>query len=239
MSEQLQGLSTWQDWLRQQLVFTEAVRGGPLVWPAGGSHLQGDVLGPVRHAHDDAAEYYFILSGACLVEVGGEERVASAGDLVYIPPDAPHNLLAEVGGNDCWVFVVVSPNFAHNKWRTSDYVPGAESLRMTITRPLEGDATAEANPVPARRMVVERGRGTPRPSADAEIVYVVARGRCHVRVGELAGNLGPGAYVHVRCGVEHEVTSLTEQTELLRFECGFVAFAGVPLGPGGSVADGD
>ena len=47
-----------------------------------------------------------------------------AGDLVYIPANAPHNLLHEVGGEDAWVYVLVSPNFAHNKWRTSDYLPG-------------------------------------------------------------------------------------------------------------------
>ena len=94
----LTNLGPWQDWVRQQLIFTEAVRGGPLVWCAGDDHLFGDPLGPVRHAHDDAAEYYFVLSGACMVEVGGEERVANTGDLVYIPADAPHNLLTEVGG---------------------------------------------------------------------------------------------------------------------------------------------
>ena len=77
----------WQDWVRQQLIFTEALRGGPLVWPAGSTHLAGDPLGPVRHAHDDAAEYYYVLSGACMVEVGGEERVANTGDLVYIPDE--------------------------------------------------------------------------------------------------------------------------------------------------------
>src|SRR5581483_3156864 len=86
-------LGSWQDWARQRLVFTEAVRGGPLVWPAGGEHLAGDPLGPVRHAHDDAAEYYFVLSGECLIEVGGEERVATTNELVFIPANAPHNLL--------------------------------------------------------------------------------------------------------------------------------------------------
>jgi quercetin dioxygenase-like cupin family protein len=236
MSDQqaLEGLGTWQDWLRQQLIFTEAVRGGPLVWPAGGSHLQGDVLGPVRHAHDDAAEYYFVLSGACLVEVGGEERVAAAGDLVYIPPDAPHNLLSEVGGQDAWVFVLVSPNFAHNKWRTADYLPGSESLRMTVTRPLDGDGSAASKPFPARLVSVERSRPHREASDEGEIVYLVASGRCHVRVGELAGNLGPGAQVHVRCGLEHEIASLTERSGLLRFNCAFVPFAGVPLGPEGA-----
>ena len=107
-------LGSWQAWVRQGLLFTEAVRGGPLVWPSGGAHLHGDPLGPVRHAHDDAEEYYYILSGQCLVEIGGEERVATAGDLVYIPANAPHNLLGEVGGTDAWVFVLVAPNFSAN-----------------------------------------------------------------------------------------------------------------------------
>ena len=151
-------LGTWQDWVRQQLIFTEALRGGPLVWPAGSTHLAGDPLGPVRHAHDDAAEYYYVLSGACLVEVGGEERVANTGDLVYIPANAPHNLLHEVGGEDAWVYVLVSPNFAHNKWRTSDYLPGTESLRMTITRPLDGDDSAASNPFPASLVTVRARR---------------------------------------------------------------------------------
>ena len=104
------GAGSWQDWSRQGLVFTEAVRGGPLVWPAGGERLYGDPLGPTRHVHDDAAEYYFILRGACRVEVGGEERVVSAGDLVYLPADAPHNLLGEVGDADMWSFILVAPN---------------------------------------------------------------------------------------------------------------------------------
>src|SRR5258706_559398 len=155
----LTNLGLWQDWVRQQLIFTEALRGGPLVWPAGDTHLFGDPLGPVRHAHDDAAEYYFVLSGACLVEVGGEERVANTGDLVYIPANAPHNLFTEVGGEDAWRFVLVSRNLAHNKWRTSDYLPGTESLRMSVTRPLEGDRSSASDPFPAD--VIEVARRTP------------------------------------------------------------------------------
>jgi mannose-6-phosphate isomerase-like protein (cupin superfamily) len=230
----LTNLGLWQDWVRQQLIFTEALRGGPLVWPAGDNHLFGDPLGPVRHAHDDAAEYYFVLSGACLVEVGGEERVAKAADLVYIPANAPHNLLTEVGGEDAWVFVLVSPNFAHNKWRTSDYLPGTESLRMSITRPLEGDRSSASNPFPAD--LVEVGRGIPLPAVShtAEYVYLVVDGECHVRVGRLSGAFGSGGQVHVLRDLEHEISSLTETARLLRFECAFVPFAGVPLGPEGA-----
>jgi mannose-6-phosphate isomerase-like protein (cupin superfamily) len=230
----LTNLGLWQDWVRQQLIFTEALRGGPLVWPAGDTHLFGDPLGPVRHAHDDAAEYYFVLSGACLVEVGGEERVATAGDLVFIPANAPHNLLTEVGGEDAWVFVLVSPNFAHNKWRTSDYLPATESLRMSVTRPLEGDRSSASNPFPADLVEVSRGIPLPAVSRTAEYVYLVVDGECHLRVGRLSGTFGPGGQVHVLRDLDHEISSLTETARLLRFECAFVPFAGVPLGPEGA-----
>jgi quercetin dioxygenase-like cupin family protein len=235
MAPPIASLGDWRDWVAQQLVFTEAVRGGPLVWPAGDSHLHGDPLGPVRHAHDDAAEYYFVLSGACLVEVGGEERIATAGDLVYIPADAPHNLLHEVGGRDAWVYVLVSPNLAHRKWRTSDYRPGADDLRMTVTRPLEGEGAAAAgNLFPAELVELRRGEPVSHTAATSESVYLVVRGECHVRAGRLAGNLRPGDQVHVLRSLEHELASLTESAALLRFACAFVPFAGVPLGPEGA-----
>ena len=227
-------LGMYQDWLRQQLIFTEALRGGPLVWPAGSTHLAGDPLGPVRHAHDDAAEYYYVLSGACLVEVGGEERVANTDDLVYIPANAPHNLLNEVGGEDAWVYVLVAPNFAHNKWRTSDYMPGTEDIRMTITRPLDGDDSASGNPFPASLITVERDAPAREVSHTAELVYLVLEGECHIRVGRMSGTFRPGGQIHVLRDLDHELTSLTEQSKLLRFECAFVPFAGVPLGPEGA-----
>jgi quercetin dioxygenase-like cupin family protein len=233
-SNDLAGLGTWQEYVRQPLMFTEAVRGGPLVWPAGSTHLHGDPLGPVRHAHDGAAEYYFVLSGACLVEVAGEERVANAGDLVYIPADAPHNLLHEVGGVDAWTYIMVAPNFAHNKWRTSDYLSDDESPKMSVTRPLEGDDSALSNPFPAEVVTVERGRPLARVSNDAELVYLVVEGECHFRAGALSGNLHAGHQAHVLRDLEHDLSALTERARLLCFTCAFVPFAGVELGPEGA-----
>jgi quercetin dioxygenase-like cupin family protein len=215
----LADLGTWQEYVRQPIMFTEAVCGGPLVWPAGSTHLYGDPLGPVRHAHDGAAEYYFVLSGACLVEVGGEERAASAGDLVYIPADAPHNLLHEVGGVDAWTYIMVAPNHAHNKWRTSGYLSDEESPKMTVTRPLDGDNSACENPFPADTITVRRGQPVYRTSSSAELVYLAVEGQCHVRVGTLSGNLRPGHQVHVLRDLEHEISALTEQARLLCFTC--------------------
>lgn len=228
------GLGAWKDFVRQPIMFTEAVRGGPLVWPAGSTHLYGDPLGPIRHAHDGAAEYYFVLSGACLVEVGGEERVANTGDLVYIPADAPHNLLHEVGGQDAWTYIMVAPNVTNNKWRTSGYLSDEESPKMSITRPFEGDDGASENPFPASVVTVSRGEPRTHTSSTAELVYLVVEGECHIRVGTLAGNLRPGHQVHVLRDLEHEISALSEQVRLLCFSCSFVPFAGVELGPEGA-----
>jgi glyoxylate utilization-related uncharacterized protein len=223
-------LGPWSEWVRQGLLFTEAVRGGPLVWPVGETHLHGDPLGPIRHAHDDAEEYYFVLSGRCLVEIGGEERIAETGDLVFIPANAPHNLLGEVGGADAWVFVLVAPNLTHNKWRLSDFLPGSEDLRMTVSRPLEGDEGARKNTFAAETVRVSRGEPLTTASQSGELVGLVTGGHAHVRVGAMGGNLGPGDYFHVRRELELEIASLSEEATLLHFHCPFVNFEGVPLG---------
>jgi len=132
------------------------------------------------------------------------------------------------------VYVLVAPNFAHNKWRTSDYLPGTEDLRMTVTRPLDGDDSASGNPFPASLITVARDASVSEVSHTAELVYLVLEGECHLRVGRMSGTFGPGGQIHVLRDLDHELTSLTEQSKLLRFECAFVPFAGVPLGPEGA-----
>ena len=57
---------------------------------------------------------------------------------------------------------------------------------------------------------------------------------CHVRVGRLAGNLGPGDQVHVAATSSTRSRASRTTAALLRFECAFVPFAGVPLGPDGA-----
>jgi quercetin dioxygenase-like cupin family protein len=227
-------ISDWRDYVRQPIMFTEAFRGGPLVWPAGATHLYGDPLGPVRHVHDGAAEYYYVLRGACLVEISGEERVAEEGDLVYIPADAPHNLLHEVGGVDAWTFIMVAPNFQANKWRTTDLPSDERSPKMTLTRPLEGDRSAEGNPFPAELVELARDGSIVVSQASAELVYLMVDGECQVRVGALAGRLGGGRQLHIFRDVEHEIAALSDRARLLRFTCAFVPFAGVELGPEGA-----
>src|SRR5215207_5531012 len=82
-----------EQWGADGFFFTEAARGGPLTWRRGAAALEGDALGPVRHVHDDAAEYFYMHRGSLRIEACGEEFVLAEGQLCLIPPDAPHNVL--------------------------------------------------------------------------------------------------------------------------------------------------
>jgi len=232
-------LGPWTAWFGQGFFFTEAARGGPLVWPPGADRLAGDPLGPIRHVHDDAAEYYFVLQGQCRAEVGGEVRVVGPGDLVYIPPNAPHNLLGEVGGADAWVFIVVSPNFMERKWRTSNFRAGSETLRMRVSRPFEGDSAASTYPVSANAVRLERDAPLSGRAETSELVYLIVNGLARVRVGRLGGTLAAGDYIHIRRGMPHELSGVTAETDILRFDCPFAQWAGVDLGPQGTTAPDD
>jgi mannose-6-phosphate isomerase-like protein (cupin superfamily) len=220
-----------EQWGSDGLFFTEAARGGPLAWRVGQTHLEGDALGPVRHAHDNAAEYYYMFSGSADVDTGEDRFVLQEGELGLIPPDAPHNFYGPTTEKDACLFCIVGPNYADNKWRIDNFLPGTESLRMAVARPfvdaeLPGGGTLSAEaielgPADAPRIVTPKA---------AELVYVVADGELDVALaGGLHGTLKRGTYLHVRDGVRHEL-STSSACKVLLMSCGFAVWEGVPLG---------
>lgn len=217
-------------WGADGFFFTEAARGGSLPWRIGGSQLEGDALGPVRHAHDDAAEYYFMFSGSAHVETGGEEFVLEEGQLGYIPQDAPHNFLGPASGRDACLFCVVGPNFTLNKWRVKDFKPGSELLRMAVGRPFENDPLPAGGTLSARAITLSPCEA-PMPVAPSglEIIYMPIEGSMHISLfGGLHGTIRAGTYVHVRDGMRHEISSSERSANVLRMDCGFAAWEGVP-----------
>jgi quercetin dioxygenase-like cupin family protein len=51
---------------------------------AAGTHLE-----PHRH---NTHEYYYMLKGKALMQIGPEKREVGPGDLIYIPPNAVHSI---------------------------------------------------------------------------------------------------------------------------------------------------
>jgi mannose-6-phosphate isomerase-like protein (cupin superfamily) len=223
--------SAIDNWGVDGFVFTEAARGGALPWRVGEAKLTGDVLGPVRHAHDDAAEYYFMFSGSAHVETGGEHFVLEEGQLGYIPPDAPHNFLGPASDADACLFCIIGPNLADNKWRVKDFLPGTEELRMAVGTPFLDERLPGGAALTAEAITLDDA------SPPIEIVpnsfetfHLVVEGELHLSFENgLAGYIERGRYVHVRDGVRH-VLRASAPCRVLRMDSHFEAWEGVPLG---------
>ena len=53
------------------------------------------------HSHP-TSEVYLFFEGDGIVVVDGEKRAVSCGDVVQIPPNAPHTVINEKGGKLLW-----------------------------------------------------------------------------------------------------------------------------------------
>jgi len=221
-------MSETSGWASDPFFFTEAARGGPWVWHPGDPGFAGEPLGPVRHVHDDAGEYYYMYRGAGIVETGGQEFVLEEGQLGYIPPDAPHNFLGPAEDEDACLFCVIAPNFPQSKWRVKDFLPGSESLRMAVATPFVDDELPGGDTLAAHALELAPG-APPRELTPAgfEVVYLVVEGALELALhGGLHGTIAAGTYVHVRDGMRHELGS-AEGCRVLRMDCAFAAWSGV------------
>ena len=61
------------------------------------------------HSHDDAAEVFVILDGACEFTVDGRSLVVPAGQALYLGPGERHRLRV-VGDRPMTMFLAVMPN---------------------------------------------------------------------------------------------------------------------------------
>lgn len=75
------------------------------------SLMPGESIQP--HFHPDSEEIYYVLSGYGLMSIGEEKQEISRGDVVHIPPPAPHMLMNT--GNVSLRFVTVSVSTVSNK----------------------------------------------------------------------------------------------------------------------------
>lgn len=220
---------TIDDWGSDGFFFSEAARGGPLTWRPGDPGFRGDALGPVRHVHDGAAEYYYMVQGAIHVEVGGREFVVGEGELCYIPAAAPHNVLGPASDLEARMLCLVAPNFADNKWRIDGFEPGSEDLRHALGRPFDDEDLPGDEHVAAEALTLAPGQTQTVQLPGRESVYLVVEGALDIALhGGLGGCIRPGTYVHVRENMRH-VISCTEPCRIVRFDFSFVPWAGVVL----------
>lgn len=71
--------------------------------PPGGSE--------VKHYHEKAHQFFFILSGEATLEIKDQKKVLGPHEGISIPPNVPHRLLNE--SNQDLSFIVVSSPMSH------------------------------------------------------------------------------------------------------------------------------
>lgn len=76
-----------------------------------------------RHRHED--EYSFVLEGAVGVSIGGEEKVARAGDLVFKPRGQWHTFW-NAGDTPARILELISPGGFEQAFRDLDELGGGE-----------------------------------------------------------------------------------------------------------------
>lgn len=113
-------------------VWNDYLRGGYAVWQPG---QECEV-----HSHQDAAEVFIFLSGACEFTAEGETQVVTGGSTVYVGPGEKHKLKA-VGDRPLEMFLAVMPNHqpTHTFYRT-------DGTPVHWNRPAPGSQEPNARP---------------------------------------------------------------------------------------------
>ena len=190
----------WRSAIERPGVFDTISRGGLTAWPPGGVGLIGDSLGPIMHAHDDASEIFYFLSGRCRLEVGRTEHVLQPGDFVLVPPEVPHNLWNALPDEPLVVFWLVAPNYADNRWRTEDF------RSEGYERPLVRAHADGPGPLPSDGNIVSEmyrlggGSGLEREDPTADTIVLATDGAVDVRIAESDGQLDRGEWRHIPAG---------------------------------------
>ncbi len=215
----------WHSWIKQQIPRTAIQRGGATVWPKGAHGLIGDTLGPIMHAHHQASEIFYFVSGRCRLEVGNGEELFEPGDFVLVPPLLPHNLW-NAGNDDLLVFWLVAPNLIHDKWHTEGFTPAEMSLKVMRSHVAAGavlpsDANIRSTLVTLSGKTEQSGArnslaGQTRP--EQEVVLYIVEGQANVRVGKLRGTLDAHDFIHVPVETAYSVAPVGGPALVMVFE---------------------
>ena len=187
------------------------------MWPKGGRGLIGDPLGPVLHLHDGASEIFYFPAGKCRLEIGNSEAFFGPGDFVMIPPEVPHNLW-NAGEEDLLVFWVVAPNLVHNKWRTTNFPPGAMDRSALPGHVERGADLPDDKNIRIRLLALRESAHRSRTAENQESIIYVTEGQADVTVGRLAGRLLAHEFVHVPVGTPYSVAAAGGTATALIFQ---------------------
>jgi mannose-6-phosphate isomerase-like protein (cupin superfamily) len=214
----------WKEWMTQPLIWTERIRSRALVWTPDAHWFINDPLGPLPHAHDDASEIIYIAAGQMDIQVGETRQRVGPGELLFMPPDRYHNYWL-VGDETVCLYVLVTPNHKHARWRYKDFKPGAFEGHAPLKSAFAPDSTSsmpsdERIGTNVRTLAPGEDSGWMVEGAKEKMIYVLS-GQMHIEIAHVSGVLNANDYQHVMATHRHRIRN-TGPGELRYFE--FVCF---------------
>ncbi len=79
-------------------------------------------VGVPKHVHANDDEHFHLLEGEVHFEVGDEEHILKAGDMIFLPRDIPHSLKV-VGDKTAVVHLSIVPSGAEDMFIELDQLP--------------------------------------------------------------------------------------------------------------------
>ena len=100
---------------------------------------------------------------------------------------------------------------------------------MAVATPFQDDVLPAGGTLSALALTLSPGEPPIKLKPDGfEVIYIVVDGTAELSLfGGLHGGIQSGTYVHVRDGIQHEL-SAKAPCRVLRMDCRFLAWRGVP-----------
>tara|TARA_B100000686_G_scaffold339691_1_gene414175 strand:+ start:535 stop:1281 length:747 start_codon:yes stop_codon:yes gene_type:complete len=171
------------------------------------------------HAHTNAEQYYYILSGEGEVVIGGERHKVREGSVTYFPPNTPHQYLNE--NTDTWAehLIITFAVERHGSsqrilnWRDATPAFGVHGDAVTWHLLESIDETEPSTNQPClltsyylARQAVIRGKASDyHVHDDKEQVYYILEGHGLVITDGLVRRVSEGDTIYLPRGVGHQI----------------------------------
>ena len=171
------------------------------------------------HAHANAEQYYYILSGGGEVLIGDTRHPVGEGSVTYFPPGVPHQFFAENEEEGVEHLIITCPVEREGSeprilnWRDATPTAGVHGAAVTW---LLLESMAEGEPATdqpcllsfyylARQALVRGKASDSHAHDDKEQVYYILEGRGLVIADGDVHSIGEGDTIYLPRGVQHQI----------------------------------
>jgi len=173
-----------------------------------------------HHAHADAEQFYYILSGGGEVLIGEERVAVGEGSVTYFPPGVPHQFFAEDEEDGVEHLIITRPVDREGSaprvtnWRDATPTAGEHGAAVNWSLLEQLDAAESTTDQPCllgfaglARQALVRGKATEVRQQDMEQVYYILEGSGLMIADGDVHRLSEGDTIYLPPGVTHQLAN--------------------------------